>query len=74
MTDARTPSPDPSDLDRDEAVEMIEEEAATIDPRSPNAAERIRELEVEADELDLPTTSPAEVDTALPDQGLPDQS
>ena len=69
MADTAPQQPDPADDEREDAVALIEEEAATIDPRSPDAAERITELEVEADELDLPTKALAEVDTTLPDDG-----
>jgi hypothetical protein len=65
MTDALDPDrTDTDDLDhgRDEAEALIDEEAATIDPRDPDAAEQIEGLIDDADELGLPTPAPAEVD------------
>jgi len=66
---ASDPTPTTGDDDRDDAVALIEEEAATIDPRSPHAAELINELELDADEMGLPTKAPTEVDVTLPDEG-----
>lgn len=43
------------------AEAAIDQEAAEIDPRSPDAPDQIAELIDEADELGLPTPEPAEV-------------
>lgn len=67
MADSPPSKPEP-DSERDEAVALIDEEAAGIDARSPDAAEQIIALEVDADELGLPTKAPFEVDVELPDE------
>ena len=61
-----SPEPEPTDSERDEAVELIDAEAAEIDARSPEAPEQIAELIDEADDLDLPTPEPSDVDTPTP--------
>ena len=46
---------------------MIDQEAAEIDARAPDAPERIAELAEEADELGLPTRDLDELDAPAPD-------
>jgi hypothetical protein len=64
MTDSNADRPAHDDQDDAEAV--IDEEAATIDPRDPHAAEEIEGLIDDANELGLPTPEPAEVDVSDP--------
>jgi hypothetical protein len=45
-----------------DAEAIIDQEAAEIDARSPDAPEQIAELIDEADALGLPTPEPSEVD------------
>lgn len=56
-----TPSQPP-----DDAEAIIDQEAAEIDARDPDAPARIAELEEEASELGLPTPDPSEVDVDDP--------
>ncbi len=55
------------DDDLDEAEALIDQEAAEIDARAPDAPERIAELAEEADELGLPTRDLDELDAPAPD-------
>ena len=63
-----SPDPRPTDSERDEAVELIDEEAAEIDARSPDAPEQIAELIDDADDLDLPTPEPSDVEAPAPNE------
>jgi len=47
--------------EHDDAEAVIDQEAAEIDARSPDAPEQIAELAEEADDLGLATPQPAEV-------------
>jgi hypothetical protein len=64
--DARTPSAD------DAAVDSIDREAAEIDPRSEDAAEKIEELIEHADRLGLDATQPIEGDHEAPSDDEPE--
>jgi len=63
-----TPRPaEPPDDDLNEAEALIDQEAAEIDARAPDAPERIAELVEEADELGLPTRDLDDLDAPDPD-------
>lgn len=56
----------PDGHDRDEAEATVDEEAAEIDPRDPDAPEQIAELVDDAAALGLDTPDPSEVDPPDP--------
>jgi hypothetical protein len=68
MTSSDQPTqPQRSDGERDDAETVIDQEAADIDARSPDAPERIAELIEDADDLGLPTPEPSQVEAPDPD-------
>lgn len=66
MTDARPTEPDDSTTGGTEP-DVIDEEAAHIDPRDPDAEEQIEELIDTAAEMGRDTPAPDEVDVPDPD-------
>jgi hypothetical protein len=57
-----------TETERDAAEARIDQEAAEIDARDPDAPERIAELEADAHDLGLPRPEPAQVDVGDPEQ------
>ena len=61
-----SPDPGPTEAERVDAEALINDEAADIDARSPDAPEQIAELIDDADDLGLATPEPPDVDPPAP--------